>query len=135
MTEFTEEQVRQIAKAAELITTALSEGMRATDEIDDTAAIGTNDLIFETVKPGYVLILEQLSGYNNVSACTRIRVGYWNGHRLNWLETQPAPLVTETVVLKGPLHLRDGMYPIVRFEGCALNDDIFACLNGYWVKT
>jgi len=135
MTEFTEAQIEKLIKAAELTIAALDENMRADDDMDDTAAVGTNDLQFETVKPGWVLMMQHLSAYNNISACTRIRLGYWNGHRFNWLKTQPAPLVTETVVLKGPLRLRDGMYCIARLEGCLLNDDIFAALNGYWIKT
>jgi len=134
MVEMTQAQLNKFEKAADLIAEDLNESMRADDEVDDTAAVGTNDLQFETVKPGWILVMQHLSAYNNISACTRIRLGYWNGHRFNWLETQPAPLVTETVVLKGPLRLRDGMYPIARLEGCILNDDIFAALNGYWLR-
>jgi len=134
MAEFTETQIEQLTKAAELTIAALDESMRADDDINIGAIAGTNDLQFETVKPGRSLMLEYLSGYNNVGACTRIRVGYYNGHRLNWLETQPAPLISETVGISVKLRLREGMYAIVRFEGCGLGDDIYAALNGYWVK-
>ena len=132
--ELTDEQVNKLVKAAELTTRAFDESMRADDESNVAAVLGTNDLKFETVKPQRQMILEHLVGYNNVSACTRIRVGYWNGHRLNWLNTQPAPLVTETVGVSVRVRLREGMYPIVRFEGCAALDDIYAALNGYWIK-
>jgi len=135
MAEFTETQIEQLTKAAELTIAALDESMRADDDINIGATAGTNDLQFETVKPGRTLVIEHLSAYNVTAACTFIRLGYFNGHRLNWLETQPAPLVSETVVLKGTLRLREGMYPIARLEGCGLGDDIYAALNGYWIKT
>lgn len=134
MAELTEEQTKEVVAASELINRSLDESMRADDDLDIEATAGTNDLQFETVKPRRVLIIEHFSAYNEISACTRIRLGYFNGHRINWLETQPAPLVTETVVLTGPLRLREGMYLIARLEGCTLHDDIHAALNGYWLK-
>jgi len=134
MAELTEEQIKEVMKAAKLLTKALDESMRADDELNINATLGDNDLAFEIVKPGRVLVIEHLSGYNDVSACTFIRVGYFNGHRLNWLETQPAPLVSETVSISAPLRLRAGMYAVVRFEGCTNLDDIYAALNGYWVE-
>ena len=135
MAEFTEAQIEKLTKAAELTIATLDESMRADGDINIGATAGTNDLQFETVKPGRTLMMEYLAGYNNISACTFIRVGYFNGHRLNWLETQPAPLISETVSINARLRLREGMYAIVRFEGCQLGDDIYAALNGYWIKT
>jgi len=117
MAEFTETQVKSLTRAAELTIAALDESMRADDDINIGAIAGTNDLQFETVKPGRTLVIEHLSAYNVTAACTFIRLGYFNGHRLNWLETQPAPLVSETVVLKGTLRLRD----LLKLEGW--NDD------------
>ena len=134
MAEFSEEQLNKIERAADLITRSLDESMRADDEINLAATSGTNDLKFEQVKPGRVLMLEVLYGADDTNAPTRTRVGYWNGHRYNWFLTQPAPLTTETVLFSGRVRLREGMYPIVRFEGCTLNDDLYAALNGYWVK-
>ena len=134
MAELTEEQVKQIITAAELITQSLDESMRADDEVIADAEDGTNDLKFEQVKAGRLLVLEHLSGYDDTSAPTRIRVGYWNGHRLNWLNTQPAPIASETVGYSARVLLREGMYPIVRFEGAPADDDLYATLNGYWIK-
>ena len=134
MVELTKEQVDEVITATRLITKDLDESMRADDELNMNAVLGNNDLAFEIVKAGRELNIEIISGYNNTSACTRIRVGYWNGHRFNWLVTEPAPLVTETVAIVSPLRLRAGMYPVVRFEGCANLDDIYASLNGYWKK-
>jgi len=122
-------------QAAELIVKSLDESMRADDELNLVADSGTNDLQFEQVKPGRELVLHHLSGYNDTSSPTKLRVGYWNGHRLCWLVTQPAPLVSETVGINANLHLREGMYAIVRFEGCTSGDDLYASLNGYWIKT
>lgn len=122
-------------RAAELIIRTLDESMRVDDELNMVASSGTNDLKFEQIKPGRELMLQHLSGYDDTSAPTRIRVGYWNGHRLNWLNTQPAPLTTEVVGYNGSLRLREGMYPIVRFEGATSGDDLYAALNGYWIAT
>lgn len=132
--ELTEEQIKTLVKAADLITQSLDDSMRADDEIELDAADGTNDLKFEQIKAGRLLVLEHLSGYDDVSSPTRIRVGYWNGHRLNWLNTQPAPLISETVGHSARVLLREGMYPIVRFEGATALDDLYATLNGYWIK-
>lgn len=134
MAEFTDEQITEITEAVRSITRSLDESMRADDELNINAVALANDLPFEQVKPGRALVLNHLSGYNATSACTFIRVGYWNGHRYNWLEIQPAPLVNETVSLNTKLRLREGMFAVVRFEGCTLNDDIHAAINGYWTK-
>ena len=134
MAELTEEQIKAVVKAAELISQSLDESMRADDEINMDAADATNDLKFEQVKAGRLLIMEHLSGYDDTSAPTRIRVGYWNGHRHNWLNTQPAPIASETVGHSARVLLREGMYPIVRFEGPTELDDLHATLNGYWIK-
>lgn len=123
-----------VERAAELIVEKLDESMRADGALNLTHDGVSTDLAFERVKPGRELLLEFLSGYNATSACTRIRVGYWNGHRYNWLNTQPAPLVTETVSISGRIHIREGMWPVIRFEGGANGDDIYAALNGYWIK-
>ncbi|MCK4721770.1 MAG: hypothetical protein KAT75_00630 [Dehalococcoidia bacterium] len=124
-----------LERAAELTIQALDESMRADDEIQMVAAGTTDDLKFEVVKPGRLMILEHLSGYDDTSSPTRIRVGYWNGHRLNWLRTIPAPIISETVEHNGRILLREGMYPIVRFETAVAGDDLYAALNGYWIKT
>ncbi len=122
-------------RAAELIVRALDESMRVDDEVNMVADSGTNNLKFETVKTGRELVLHHLSGYDDTSSPTRIRVGYWNGHGYNWLATQPAPLVSESVGISVGVHLREGMYPIIRFEGATSGDDLYASLNGYWIKT
>ena len=121
-------------RAAELIVRALDESMRADDEINMSATGNTDDLTFEQVKAGRLLIITHLSGYNDTSSPTKLRVGYYNGHRLNWVKTVPAPLVSETIEINGTLRLREGMYPIVRFEGATAGDDLYATLNGYWIK-
>jgi len=108
--------------------------MRGDDEINLAASAGTNDLKFEQVKPGWELVLKHLVGYNDTSAPTRIRVGYWNGHRHEWLKTASSPLPAETVGLHFEVKLGELMYPIIRFEGCAEGDDLYAALNGELIK-
>lgn len=132
--ELTEEQIKKVVRAAELTSRAFDESMRADEEQNLAATAGTNDLVFEQVKEGRLMILEHLVGYNDTSANTRTRVGYWNGHGYNWLNTQPAPLVSETVGVSVRVRLREFMRAVVRFEGCTNGDDIYAALNGYWIK-
>ncbi len=132
--ELTEEQIKKVVDAAELVSRSLDESMRADEEQNLHADAGTNDLKFPQVKEGRQMIMEHLVGYNDTSACTRIRVGYWNGHGYNWLNTQPAPLTTETVGIGVRVRLREGMWAVVRFEGCTALDDLHAALNGYWIK-
>lgn len=121
-------------RAAELIVETLDESFRIEDQRRTIATLGTNDLTFGQIDPGRLMVVTHLSGYNDVSACTRIRVGYYNRHRLVWIRTVPAPLITETVEFNGRIHLYEGMYPVVRFEDCTGDDDLYATLNGYWTK-
>lgn len=134
MAEFTEKQILEVLEAARQLERVLDRSMRADDTKDLEAGGTTDDLEFETVKPGRELVINHLSGYDNTSSPTRVRVGYFNGHSFNWLETQPAPLVSETVAVRGEIRLREGMYAIVRFEGATQYDDLYASLNGYWIK-
>lgn len=111
-------------------TTETPGGIRADDEINLAAAAGNNDLAFTRVKAGKILVLTLLSGYNDTSMPSAIRVGYWNGHRHNWLKTVTYPMASETVEFNGRVYLRQGMYAVVRFEGCSSGDDLYSTLNG-----
>jgi len=133
MAEFTEQEKQDLLKAAREVGRALDESMRADDEKNLEGGSGSNDLEFERVKAGRVLVIENLSGYNNTSGSTRIRIGYKQLDSYTWKKVLPAPLATETAELLGPLRLREGMMPVVRFEGCQSGDDLYATLNGYWI--
>lgn len=135
MAEITTEQIEGIVKAAELIVEALDKSNRVEDQTKMIADVGANDLKFGQIDPERLLIVTHLSGYNDVSACTRIRLGYYDRLSLVWLRTIPAPLITETVEFNGEFRLGEGMYPVVRFEGCIAGDDLYATLNGYLLKT
>ncbi len=130
--ELNEEQVAILERAAELIVEALDESFRIEGQTNMIAGDGTNDLEFGQIDPGRLMVVTHLSGYNDTNACTRIRVGYYNRHRMVWIRTVPAPLITETVEFNGRIRLYEGMYPVVRFEDCTAGDDIYATLNGYW---
>ena len=134
MADFTPEQIKTLVRAAELTIQNNDFYMRADENVNLAADEGSNDLVFPRVKSGRVLVLEHLSGYNDTSSPTRVKVGYYNGHGYNWFKTVPAPIASETVEHNGRLLLREGMYPVVRFEGCTANDDIYAMLNGYTIK-
>lgn len=135
MAEFTPEQIIALVEAAALQRRCLDHSMRADDEINLSADSGTNDLKFETIKSGRMLVLQHLSGYDDSNNPTRVRVGYWNGHRLNWLNAALAPGIGVPVVHNQEVRLREGMYPVVRFEGATSGDDLYATLNGYWLST
>lgn len=133
MAEWTEEEKKAALEALTLLTRALDESMRADSAINLAAASGTNDLVFEQVKPGRVLIVEYLSAWDDTSGATRIRLGYRHMATDYWVKTVPAPLTTESVNLDSPLRLREGMAPIARIEGATSGDDIYANLIGYWI--
>ena len=130
MADFSQDQVDRLDRAAKLAIRALENYMLEDQEINLDADAGTNDLSFDAVRAGRVLVLEHLSGYNNTSSPTRIRLGYYNGHGFTWFKGTPAPIASETVEHNGRLLLRAGMYPVVRFEGCTALDDLYAMING-----
>lgn len=125
---------KKIERAAELILKHLDEYLVIDDQLDMSADDGTNDLTFPRVKQGALMKMSHLSGYDDTSSPTRVRVGYYNGHRNVWLKTQSAPLISETIEHNGEVQLREGMYPIVRFEGATSGDDIYASLNAVTIK-
>lgn len=135
MAEITQEQIEEVVKATELIVEALDESKRVEDQAKMLATAGTNDLEFGQIDPERTMIVTHLSGYNDSFACTHIRLGYYDRLELVWLRIVPAPLVSETVELWGRIRLGEGMYPVVRFEGCQADDELYATLNGYWLKT
>lgn len=108
--------------------------MKGSDELELSASAGTNDLKFKKVKAQWELEIHHLSGYNDTSICSLIRVGYWNGHRYEWIISMAYPFISETVGFHSLMIIGEGMYPIIRFEGCANGDDIFASLNATLIK-
>ena len=107
--------------------------MRA-DAVKKATAAGTlDDLEFERVKAGRMLVIRYLGGYDETTATTRTRVGYKDGGQYYWWETAAAPAATVTTDIQGELRLREGQTPLVRFEGATSGDDLVAVLNGYWV--
>lgn len=134
MVELTEEQIKVVVEAAKLITQALNISMRADQDKNLSASTGNNDLEFESVKSGRVMIVESLSVRDDTSSPTRIRLGYKQLGINHWLRTVPAPLATESVDLLVPMRLREGMAPIARVEGATSGDDLYANLTGYWIE-
>ncbi len=135
MPEFTQAQIDQLTRAARLLTRALDESMRADDLKNMAASSGTNDLTFERVESGRVLMIEGLTAVDDTSAPTRIRLGITDGVSRRWYWTEPAPLATESVGLPFPLRVREGWAPIARIEGATSGDDLAAELVGYWLGT
>ena len=134
MAEFTEEQIRQIVKAAEGTELALQRYLRYDEEFKLTADAGANTFDGERVKVARILVITHMSAYDANSACTYIRLGYWNRSRYVWIRIVPAPLVLETVEFNGELGLQEGMWPAIRWDGAAADDDIHGLVSGYWVR-
>lgn len=112
----------------------LDKSYRADEEINLAASTGTNDLEFEQVKSGRVLVIEALSARDDTSAPTRIRLGYRVLGTFFWIKTVPAPITTESIELDRQVRLREGMRAVARIEGATSGDDIYAILLGYWIE-
>ncbi len=133
MAEITEEQVNIAEKHNRLAARELDKSYRADTVVNLVAGTGTNDMEFERVKDGRVLVIEHLSGRNDTSAPTRIRLGYNVMGTFHTLRCVVAPLTTESVEMLQEVRLREGMMPVVRVEGATSGDDLYALLLGYWI--
>lgn len=101
------------------------------EEINLAATAGTNDLKFDRVQPGRIQVITDFAAFDDTSSPTRVRLGYYNGHREQWHQGVPAPLTSEAVRFSGQLVLFEGQYPIARFEGATSGDDLYAFINGF----
>jgi len=133
MAELTEEQLKTIVEIAKRLDTSLMRLLRHEEPWTLTAAAGTNLRLFNRVSTNRILVITHMSAYNAISACTRIRLGYWSRSRYNWARIVPAPLVLETVEFNGELVLTEDMWPAIQFEGCSKDDDLFGVVQGYWI--
>lgn len=132
--EFTEEQIKHIVEIA----TALDQSLRRYERYEDPfaliATVTLHDFVGARVGTNRILVITHMSAYDATSACTYIRLGYWNRTRDVWPKIEPAPLVLETVEFNGELYLQEGMWPRIQFNGCAAGDDIYGLIQGYWVR-
>ncbi len=135
MAEITAEQLSIAEEHDKLAVRELDKSYRADIERNLTAGSGTNDLLFERVPDGKVLVIEHLSGRDDTSAPTRIRIGYKVLNTFHTLRCVVAPLTTESVELLQELRLREGMMPVVRIEGATSGDDLYGQLLGYWIPS
>ena len=134
MAEFTEEQIKQIAGVAKALDAALRRYERFEEPFELTASAGDNTFEGQRVKAGRILVITHISAYDVNNAPTYIRLGYWNRTRFAWPRIVPAPLVLETVEFNGELYLQEGMWPAIQFNGATANDDLYALVEGYWIR-
>lgn len=134
MDELTQEALKGIAEAAKKLDTALTRYERHEQPFHDVATVTLHDFAGAPVKTNRILVITHMSAYNTTSACTYIRLGYWNRSRDVWVKIEPAPLVLETVDFNGELYLQEGMWPRIQFQGTTAGDDIDAMIQGYWVR-
>lgn len=132
--ELTQEQLEMIVKVAGALETSLRKYLRYEEEIELIADAGDNTREWDRVKGNRILVITHMSAYDVNSACTYIRLGYWNRSRYVWSRIVPAPLVLETVEFNGELYLQEGMWPVVQWNGATANDDLYALVQGYWVR-
>lgn len=125
------ERFEEISRIIDLWGRLLEMRPLSTTELNLSAGAGTNDLEFDRVKPGRVFIVYDFAAWDDTSSPTRIRLGFYNGRRNQWHRNQPAPIISESVYLSGPLILWEGMYMVARIEGATSGDDLYATVNGY----
>ena len=134
MAEFTEEQIKQIAGVAKALDAALRRYERYEEPFELTADASDNTFNGQRVGNNRILVVTHMSAYDVNNAPTYIRLGYWNRTRNVWPVIEPAPLVLETVEFNGELYLQEGMWPVIQFNGATANDDLYALVQGYWVR-
>ena len=134
MAEFTEEQIKQIVGPAKALDAALRRYERMEQPFTEVATVTVHNFTGAPVKVNRILVITHMSAYDLTSACTYIRLGYWNRARLIWVKIEPAPLVLETVEFNGELYLQEGMWPAIQFNGTQAGDDIYGLIQGYWVR-
>lgn len=134
MAEFTELQIKDIHQAAKMLDQAVRRYQRHEQPFHDVATVTLHDFYGARVEPNRILVITHMSAYNTTTACTYIRLGYWNRTRDVWVHIEPAPLVLETVEFNGELYLQEDMWPRIQFNGTAAGDDIDAMIQGYWIR-
>ena len=134
MAELTQEQLELITRAAGALDMAFRRYLRYEEEIELTGDAGDNTKEWPRVKGDRILVITHMSAYDAISAPTFIRLGHWNRTRFVWARIVPAPLVLETVEFNGELVLQEGMWPVVQWNGVTANDDLYALVEGYWVR-
>lgn len=134
MIELSQDQLATIVKVAGALDSALRRYERHEEPFSLIATVTTHTFTGKPVKGNRILVITHMSAYNLTSACTYIRLGYWNRTRNVWPKIEPAPLVLETVDFNGELYLQEGMWPVIQFNGTVAGDDIFGIVQGYWVR-
>jgi len=132
--EFTEEQLKEIVEVAKNLDLSLRRYERYEVPFSLVATVTTHNFTGKRVGPGRILVITHMSAYDVTSACTYIRLGYFDRSRNVWIRIVPAPLVLETVEFNGELYLQEGMWPAIQFNGTAAGDDIYGVIEGYWVR-
>jgi len=132
--ELTQAQLEIITKGAAALDMAFRRYLRYEEEIELTGATGDNTKEWARVGTNRLLVITHMSAYDVNNACTYIRLGFWNRTRHVWHRIVPAPLVLETVEFNGEMVLQEGMWPVVQWNGVTDGDDLYALVEGYWVR-
>uniref|UniRef100_A0A6H1ZUM3 Uncharacterized protein n=1 Tax=viral metagenome TaxID=1070528 RepID=A0A6H1ZUM3_9ZZZZ len=134
MAAFTEVQIKELMNTARMLDQAVRRYQRYEESVELDADAGVNVYPFSRVGTDRILVITHMSAYNAISACTYIRLGFFNRTRNVWPRIEPAPLVLETVEFNGELTLQEDMWPVVQFDGATLHDDLHILVEGYWVR-
>ena len=134
MAEFIEEQIKQIVGPAKALDAALRRYERMELPFSLVATVTTHNFVGKAVDTNRLLVITHMSAYNLTSACTYIRLGYWDRSKLVWVKIEPAPLVLETVDFNGELYLQEGMWPVIQCNGATAGDDLYGLVEGYWIR-
>jgi len=130
----TQEEAKELMGIARRLDFAERRFNRFEESFDLVADAGDNTYGASMVKPGRILVVTHMWGYDATSAPTYIRMGFWNRARNVWCKIEPAPLVLETVNFYGELYLYEGMYPVWQGNGITALDDLHGGFMGYWIR-
>lgn len=103
----------------------------ASTRTEDDAEAGINYLTFASCPAGEIWIIETIDGYNINTNPTAIQFESLDASVIARIQHELSPGTNIPVVWNGKVTLAQGCHIRVRFDGCALNDNLRAHVWGY----
>lgn len=101
---------------------------------DINVSAGTNTLVGATVPAGEVWVVTSIIAYNTTSANSFLSIIIYNGvtnYNLTRKKDAVANVVEQWI---GNVYLEEDDRVRIAFDGCTLNDDLYAFILGYKMK-
>ncbi len=96
-----------------------------------SAAVATEYINDEPVKPGNMQIVSRIAIENKTNAYTKFRIGVWDGADFHLLYEQKSPLAATLYSTADAFYLSEGENLRIELVGCVLNDIVFAYVDGF----